>query len=91
MTGDLSGGSELLNAFRERSRWQEAVEEHILQGEQHFCRTAPNNGLLQGMRDASRRFLGKIENFQQRKMGVVVPAKGCSRCCLANLGAKVLQ
>ena len=42
VTGELSRGNELPNAFLDRSRWLEPLYKNVLQGGQHFYRSAPN-------------------------------------------------
>ena len=60
MTGELSRSNELLYAFLERSRRLKPLQENILQGGQHCCRSGPDK-LLQGRRNTWYNFLAQVE------------------------------
>jgi hypothetical protein len=46
--GELSRRNELRNAFLDRYRWLEPLQENILQNGEHFCRPAPSELLQNG-------------------------------------------
>jgi hypothetical protein len=60
VTGELSRGNELLNAFRDESGWLQIFQDDILQDGQELHHTFSNKA-LQDERNMWRNFWGQVE------------------------------
>src|SRR5713226_4939748 len=64
--GELSARNELPNAFLDRFRWLEPLQEKILKGGQHCCHSTLSE-LSQSGRDTWPKFFGYVEILHSSK------------------------